>query len=280
MSIFDGLNENAVTIVFGNLLDRYVSVRQALQRMLPEDIQKKVDLSDINSIETHRSGGSGKGIPDLIIRGHGFVLVIEIKVKQERGLTPEQENAYKSWTEEAIQDEQTGLVSFLIPADYRRREELEAQADKDDRSDRVWILPPVTWNQLVEELGPPEELADELIREFYNYLSGSFTVRFSTEEVCLMHSKETASGILNLMDIVEKVKAKLKQSGFVSSNRPNSYNYGYDFYSPRNNKVYFGIWWSFWADQSFPLYMAILRDDEGNQSMRVAFQRQHGNQVL
>ena len=68
-SIFDGLNENAVTIVFSNLLDRYESVRQALQRTLPKDVQEEVNLSYINSVETHRSGGSGEGIPDLIIRG-------------------------------------------------------------------------------------------------------------------------------------------------------------------------------------------------------------------
>ena len=44
--------------------------------------------------------------------------------------------------------------------------------------------------------------------------------------------------------------------------------------------MYFGIWWSFWAEHGFPLYMAILRDSEGSQSMRIAFQGQHGNQVL
>ena len=279
-SIFDGLNENAVTIVFRNLLDRYISVRQALQRTLPEDVQEAVDLSNINPVETHPSGGSGKGIPDLIIRGHGFVLVIEIKVKQKRGLTPEQENAYKSWTEEAIQDEQTGFVTFLIPADYHHREELKAQADEDDRSGRVRILPPVTWNQLLEKLGPLEELADELIREFYDHLSERFIpkpVIFSIEEISLMHSEETASGIFKLMDLVEKIKAKLESE--FRTTKPKYYNYGYYVSPPRNNKlVYFGIWPSFWAEHGFPLCVAIQIDHEGNQSIQVTFRER--NRVL
>ncbi|MXX36559.1 MAG: hypothetical protein F4Z85_00530, partial [Gemmatimonadetes bacterium] len=233
MSIFDGLNENAVTIVFRNLLYRYKSVRQALQRTLPEDIRKKVNLSCINSIETHRSGGIGKGIPDLVIRGHDFILVIEIKVKEERGLQPAQQEAYVPWTQKDIQDEQTGFVLFLIPAGYHHQEELKAQAYEDDQSGRIRILPPIYWKQFVEKLGPPEELENELIREFYNHLSERFVpkpVIFSTEEICLMYSKETASGISKLMNIVEQVKDKLKSSGFQVS-KPNPYNYGYNFSS-------------------------------------------------
>ena len=271
-SIFDGLNENAVTIVFGNLLDRYESVRQALQKMIPKDVQREVDLSCIKSVETHPSGGSDEGIPDLVIRGHDFVLVIEIKVKKERELQPAQQEAYVPWTQKAIQDEQTGFVTFLTPAGYYHQEELKAQADEDDKRGRVRILPPIYWNQLVEELGPPQELKDELIREFYNHLSERFTLKpviFCPEEVRLMNSKETASGILKLMNIIEQVKENLKSSGFQVS-KLNAYNYGYYF----EGKVYFGIWWHFWAKRDFPLCVAI----EENQSMRVAFQRQPGNQ--
>ena len=45
---------------------------------------------------------------------------------------------------------------------------------------------------------------NELIREFYDHLSERFIpkpVIFSTEEVRLMHTRETASGILKLMNI-------------------------------------------------------------------------------
>ena len=261
-SIFDGLNENAVTIVFRNLLYRYKSVRQALQRTLPEDIQKKVNLSYINSIETHRSGGTGKGIPDLVIRGHGFVLVIEIKVKKERGLQPAQQEAYVPWTQKAIQDEQTGFVTFLIPAGYHHQEDLKAQADEDDQRGRVRILPPIYWNQLVKELGPPKELADELIREFYNHLSERFVpkpVIFSTEEVRLMYSKETASGISKLMNIVEQVTDKLNCFN-LQIKGSKSPDYGYTFsYSAR--EVWCGIWWEYWAEKGFPLCVAIWKED-------------------
>lgn len=260
-SIFDGLNEDAVTIVFGNLLDRYESVRNALQRTLPKDVQEEVNLSCIKSVETHRSGGSGEGIPDLVIRGHGFVLVIEIKVKKERGLQPAQQEAYVPWTQKAIQDEEIGFVAFLIPAGYHHQKELKAQADEDDKRGRVRILPPIYWNQLVEELGPPEELKDELIREFYNHLSERFVpkpVIFFTEEVRLMYSKETASVILKLIDIVEEVEDKS------SPQRPaylDSSGYGYNFSSPKKKKsVWFGIWWEYWAKKGFPLCIAVSKE--------------------
>ena len=275
-SIFDGLNENAVTIVFGNLLNRHKSVRQALQRTLPKDVQEEVNLSDINSVEMHPSGGSGVGIPDLVIRGHGFVLVIEIKVKKERGLQPAQQEAYVPWTQKAIQDEQTGFVTFLIPAGYHHQEDLEIQADEDDQRGRVRILRPIYWNQLVKELGPPKKLKDELIREFYNHLSERFVpkpVIFSTEEIRLMYSKETARRISKLMNIVEQIKDKLKSSGFQVS-KPNPYNYGYNF----SSLVYFGIWWQFWAEHSFPLYVAISSEED--LSMQAAFREQYGNRVL
>ena len=280
-SLFDGLNENAVTIVFRNLLDRYISVRQALQRTLPEDVQEAVDLSNINPVETQRSGGSGEGIPDLIISGHGFVLVIEIKVKKETVLQPAQEDVYITYTQGLIQDEQMGFVTFLIPADYHRLGDLKAKSDEDDRSGRVRILPPITWNRLVEELGSPEELADELVREFYNHLSERFIpkpVKFSTEEVRLMHSKETASGILKLMDIVKKVKDNLESSG-VKKTKLQCDDYGYAYYFISSEKVYFyfGIWWQLWAEHGLPLCVAI--SNENNQSIQ-AFRKQYGTRVL
>ena len=282
-SIFDGLNENAVTIVFGNLLDRYILVRQALQRTLPEDVREAVDLSNINPVETQRSGGSGEGIPDLIISGHGFVLVIEVKIKKETVLQPAQEDVYITYTQELIQDEQTGFVTFLIPTDYHRLGYLKAKSDEDDQSGRVRILPPITWNRLVEELGPPEELADKLIREFYDHLDERFIpkpVRFSAEEVRLMNSKETAIGILKLMDIVDKVKAKL---GSYEPSRPSYLDgYEYRFSSITKNKtVYFGIWWGFWAKKGYPLYICIKKgDNKTPQSLLDAFQEKYKDQEL
>lgn len=268
-SIFDGLNEDAVTIVFRNLLDRYKSVRQALQRTLPKDVQREVDLSCIKSVETHPSRGRDEGIPDLVIRGHDFVLVIEIKVKKERELQPAQQEAYVPWTQKAIQDEQTGFVTFLIPAGYYHQEELKAQADEDG----VRILPPITWNQLVEELGPPEELADELIREFYNHLFKRFTVRFSAEEVRLMNDKKTASVIRKLIKIVEDVKG---ESSFQSSGNLDCAGYGYHFSSAKKKKsVWFGIWWEYWAEKGFPLCVAISKKNHSS-SILNAFKKQSG----
>lgn len=286
----DVLNhEDALTDALRNFL-KYPPVRDALWRTLPENVREHVNFSSIKDIETRPSDNHRLGVPDLVLYGTDFILVIEVKIGAE--LTCAQKGVYVPWIKEAIRNSQKemGFVIFLVPDDYFYRAQLysclERARRKLCRSDNsnIQVLDSITWQKFVTKFKAQDMLSlNELIREFYDHLSERFIpkpVIFSPEEVRLMHSRETASGILKLMDIVEEVKAKLKQSGFKSSNKPNSYNYGYEFYSPENSKVYFGIWWSFWAEQDFPLYMAILRDDQENLSMRVAFQRQPGNQVL
>ena len=291
-SIFDGLNENAVTIVFGNLLNRYISVRQALQRTLPEDVQEEVDLSDINSVEMHPSEGSGEGIPDLIIRGHGFILVIEVKVKQDRDLTDPQKDAYIKWITAEIQDLQThrGFVVFLVPDDYSHRVQLNSCLKEARRelccsnNSNIQVLDPITWQQFVTELKSQDiPSLNELIREFYDYLYEKFKpVIFSTEEVSLMHSKETASGIVKLIDIVKKVNANFSNSEEFQSKKEitEDLDYGYEL-SPLKKKkfVYFGIWWELWAKKGSPLCIGILKD-YNPQSMLESFQKKYKDRVM
>ena len=271
-TIFDDLNENALTTVFGNLLEqeRFSSVRMALKETLPQEVQEKVDLFDITSVEMHR-GGRGNGIPDLVIQGERYVLVVEIKVKLYTDLTRYQANAYKSWTEEKILDEQTGFVAFLIPSGYNRFEELKAMADGSATNDRVRILPPITWNKLLtqhnNQFGPPEKLSNELIREFFIHLSEKFVpkpIEFSNEGRLAMHSKETAKGILDLFQIVENVTNQIKikntEAEISVTNLRQSSNhggsYGYDFSNGEGSNVWFGIWWPCWAKHGFPLCIA------------------------
>ena len=251
-------------------------------------------FSEIEDIETHvpRIVVSGKGIPDLsYLADHGFVLVIEIKVKKETGLTDAAAGGirsmdHRSYTQGLIQDEHDRFVVFLVPDDYPHRVQLDSCIEEArglccSENANIQVLDPITWQKFVKEFESQHMPSlNELIREFYDHLSERFIppVRFSTEEVRLMHSRETASGVLKLMDIVEKVKDNSRSSGFQVS-RLNAYNYGYDF-SSLEKKVYFGIWWQFWAENGFPLCMAISKDHEGNQLIQAASQNQHGNQVL
>ena len=63
----------------------------------------------------------------------------------------------------------------------------------------------IYWQKFVTEFEAQDMRSlNELIREFYDHLSERFIpkpVIFSTEEVRLMHTRETASGILKLMNI-------------------------------------------------------------------------------
>lgn len=279
----DALNhENALTDALRNFL-KYPPVREALRRALPQNVREHVNFSSIENIETRPSHSRDLGEPDLVLYGSDFILVIEVKI--EAKLTDEhQQNVYVPWIKKEIRDSQKemGFVVFLIPDDYSSNlldpclKQARTRLCRSNNSN-IQVLDPITWQKFVTEFKaqdvPP---LNELIREFHDHLSERFipkSVIFSTEEVSMMYSKETASGISKLMNIVEQVKDKLKSSGFQVS-KPNPYNYGYNF----SSLVYFGIWWQFWAEHSFPLYVAISSEED--LSMQAAFREQYGNRVL
>ena len=260
----DALNlENPLTDALRNFL-KYRPVRDALWRTLRESIQESVDFSSIEDIQTHYPGGHSEGIPDLVLYGPNFILVIEVKIGAK--LTDKhQKKAYVPWIEKEIEKSQKemGFVVFLIPDYYSHRAELDSCLKKagSSKNPNIQVLDsPITWEQLVKELGSQNmQSLNELTLEFYNYLSERFkSVIFSTEEVDLMNNKKTASVIIKLIDIVDKVKDK---SNSLSSGRLDSSGHGYNFSSSNKKKsIWFGIWWEYWEEEGFPLCIAILKE--------------------
>ena len=288
----DVLNlEDSLTDALRNFL-KYPPVRDALWRTLPKNVQECVNFSSIEDIETRPSHSRDLGEPDLVLYGSNFILVIEVKVRQDRNLTDDhQQEAYVSWIKKEIRDlqKEMGFVTFLIPDDYHHSDLLDSCLEQartrlcSSNNSNIQILDSIKWKTLAKAFESQDMLSlSELVREFYDHLSERFLprpVRFSTEEVRLMNCKETASGILNLMDIVEQVKDNLKSSGFQVS-KLSAYNYGYHF-SSLKGKVYFGIWPSFWAKyNNFPLCIAISRGHERYQSLQVVFRDHYKNRVL
>ena len=167
-------------------------------------------------------------------------------------------------------DLKRGFVVFLIPDDYSHRVQLNSCLKKARRelcysnNSNVQVLDPITWQQFVTEFKSQDiPFPSELIREFYDYLYEKFEpVIFSTEEVSLMYSKKTASGILKLMCIVKKVEANLNcfNSRIEGSESP---DYGYEF-SFQKKEVWFGIWWEYWAEKGSPLCVAIFKKDHSS----------------
>lgn len=283
-NIFDDVlhRENALTDALRNYL-KYPPIRSALWRTLPDIVRRDehVDFSSIEDVETRSSGGSSGGVPDLVLSGPTFLLVIEAKVGAE--LTCAQKSAYVPWIREQIEEskERMGFVVFLVPEDYPHRPELDsclenARALCRSENPRICITkPPITWEQFVQALGSLNMSSlNELIREFYSHLSKRFkSVRFTSEEIHLMLDKKTASGILKLMSIVDKVEVKLKAAG-LRRGRLNPGDYGYDFRcdDPDGGLVYFGIWWSFWEKHGYPLCIAVSQENSP-QSLLDAFEK-------
>ena len=275
--------ENALTDALRNFL-KYPPVRDALWRALPPNVREHVNFSSIEDIETRPSHSRDLGEPDLVLYGSDFILVIEVKI----GAGPtdkHQQNAYVPWLKKETRDSQKemGFSVFLTPEDYPR-DKLEPCLEQGrklcrSKNSNIQVLDSITWQKFVTEFEAQDMLSlNELIREFYDHLSERFKpVIFFTEEVRLMHSKETASGVLKLMDIVEKVKKNLNSSG-VHNTRIDPYDYGYSFFLQREG-IYlsFGIWWQFWAEHGLPLCVAIK--NQNNQSIQ-AFREQYGTRVL
>ena len=281
----DVLNlEDSLTDALRNFL-KYPPVQDALRQTLPENVRERINLSSIEAIETRPSHNRHLGVPDLVLYGFDFILVIEVKIGA--GLTNEhQQNAYVPWIKKECRDSQKemGFVVFLTPDDYPS-DELKPCLEQGRRlcrsnNSNIQVRDPIaiTWQKFVTEFEAQDMLSlNELIREFYDHLSERFIpkpVIFSTEEVRLMHSKETASGILKLMDIVEKVNDNLSEVPKTGPHR--GYGYAYNFFS-EEMYFHFGIWWQVWAEHGLPLCVAI--NNRNNQSIQ-AFRRQYRTQVL
>ena len=282
----DVLNlEDSLTDALRNFL-KYQSVQDALRQTLPENVRECINFSSIEAIETRPSHNRHLGVPDLVFYGSDFILVIEVKI----GAGPtdkHQQNAYVPWLKKEIRDSQKemGFSVFLTPEDYPR-DKLDPCLEQGRRlcrseNSNIQVLDSITWQKFVTEFESQDMLSlNELIREFYDHLSEKFIpkpVIFSTEEVRLMHTREAASGILKLMNIVEKVKDNLDSSEVPRKGLSRGYGYAYDFISSNSKEVHFGIWWQFWAEHGLPLCVAIK--SENNQSIQ-AFRRQYGTRVL
>lgn len=288
-NIFEGVLrlEDSLTDALRNFL-KYQSVRDALWRTLPENVRESVDFSLIEDTQTRSSGGHSEGIPDLVLYGFDFILVIEVKIGA--GLTDEhQQNAYVPWIKKECRDSQKemGFVVFLTPDDYPR-DELKPCIEQGRRlcrsnNSNIQVHDPIaiTWQKFVTEFEAQDMRSlNELIREFYDHLSERFIpkpVIFSTEEVRLMHTRETASGILKLMNIVGKVKDNLDLDSSKVTGPHRGDGYAYNFFSSEKVYFHFGIWWQFWAEHGLPLCVAIK--NENNQSIQ-AFRKQYGTRVL
>lgn len=273
-------HEDSLTDALRNFL-KYRPVRDALWRTLPENVREHVSFSSIEGIETHPSRGH-LGEPDLVLYRPDFILVIEVKIGAE--LQPAQQKAYVPWLREELQDSQIqrGFVTFLIPDAYPHRKYLDSCLEKArslcrSNNSNIAVLNSIRWQEFVKKLESQDiPSLNELTREFYDHLYERFKpVRFSPEEVRLMHSRKTASGILKLMKVVEEVKANLKSSG-LHQIFDKGHDYGYDF-SFQERSVWFGIWWLFWAEEDFPLCIAIREDNP--QAILDAFREKYGNRV-
>ena len=272
-------HEDALTDALRNFL-KYPPVQDALWRTLPKTIQESVDFSLLEDTQTRSSGGHSEGIPDLVLYGPDFILVIEVKIGA-RLTNKHQRNAYVPWIKKESQNskKEMGFVVFLIPDEYSHRPQLDScleRAKKLCRSNnsKIQVLDPTTWQKFVTELASQDMPSlNELIREFYDYLYEKFEpVIFFTEEVRLMHSNKMASGIRKLIKIVDKVNLQLR----LRNPSQDSSGYGYNFSDPKKKKfVWFGIWWEYWAEKGFPLCVAISKKNYSS-SILNAFKKQSG----
>ena len=285
-------HEDALTDALRNFL-KYSAVQEALWRTLPKCVREKVCFPSIEDIQTRFSGGYSGGLPDLIICGPDFVLVIEVKIGAE--LTPAQKKAYIPWIKKAVRDSsnQKGFVVFLIPDDYPHKGPLDTyikSARKRCRSENIDIqVDSITWQNLLTEL-KAQDLAslNETIREFFSHLSERFeSVEFSREEIQMIQSVETASGIYKLMDIVEKIKNRIKNDKSLQiqlHNKLEPYSYGYEFEVVSRGKkksVWFGVWPDYWSKyKNAPLCICMYTNPKHNpQSIIDAFERRYGDDL-
>lgn len=204
--------------------------------------------------------------PDFYALSEPLSLLIEIKTSLYTGLTASQPQDYLTWLARHPQPGKRFFVA-LIPARYAHRDELEKRlapwlSQTGESPLKAAIL---SWEGFLEALrtsGLPQ--LNRYISDFYEVLWSWLTeppLKLTYREVEKMYDRETASGITNLLKLVERVSEELRKSHQVI----NSFNIRwwdnreYALYIRKGNRniLWFGVWQAYWKHSGIPLCFGV-----------------------
>jgi hypothetical protein len=257
--------ENEVTRMLYALC-AYRAFREVLVRFLTGDRYGAEDVAwEDMGIQATIDGVK----PDFYALGESLSLLLEIKTSLYTGLTSAQPANYLAWLARHPRPGKRFFVA-LIPARYIHRGELEKRLVP-------WLSKPIEplvtvtileWEGFLEALRTTglEEI-NPYVSDFYDVLNSWLAeppIKFTYLEVEKMYTRETASGIANLLKLVERVAAEMEKSYQIekSFNRRwwDNGEYGIYIREGDHNLFWFGIWQAYWEHSGVPLCYGVQQN--------------------
>lgn len=256
-TIFDNLvtDENSMTELLCNLTRLSPFRRALLARLFSDGCSSRIAENDIRT----QKRLDGWGQPDLIIRNDEIYALVEVKVSNHCGLTPNQPNSY---FESLLKDKtpQRWLV-FLVPKDWLYLGSLKESlrllsAAHRESGIQARIL---HWEDVLDvtvDVSRREPTLSPVLGEFGRLVSSWFVptpIPFSKQEVQMLFSKDFAVALSNLFKLIGQIRDK----GRVYKS---SYRCLGDLYFKSNhgeNILWFGLWPNFYRQEGIPLCFGV-----------------------
>ena len=207
--------------------------------------------------------------PDFYALNESISLLVEIKISLYTGLTASQPTDYLAWLARHPRPGKRFFVA-MVPSRYAHRDELEKRlaawlSQGGESPVKAGIL---TWEGFLETLRTAglKEL-NRYIFDFCEVLESWFiepSVKITYFEVEKMYARETASGMSNLLKLVERVSTELLKSYPIE----NSFNrrwwdngeYGVYIRKGNHNLLWFGLWQAYWEYSGVPLCYGVQQN--------------------
>lgn len=219
-------------------------------------------------METQAKLDDNCGCADLVIdKDPDVCAILEVKLLQSCGLTGNQPDAYIRFLSGKRRTER--LLTFLVPRRWKYRNRLHSLFNNSkDRSVSTRI---VEWEELVDLLESKQlSNLNPILTEFRNLLVGRYKtkpVNFSTGEVEMLFSKETAAAVSKLYELIEKVREK--SDGYNQTGQ-RSDPHGIYFHDSQNEEIFWiGNWPEFWRETGNPMAFGVSKTAPS--SVRTAF---------
>jgi hypothetical protein len=229
---------------------------------------KRCALIAHSEMETQAELDDNCGCADLLInRDPDVSAILEVKLLQSCGLTGNQPDAYIRFLSGKRRTER--LLTFLVPRRWAYRDELHRRLNNSkDRSVTPRI---VEWEELVDLLESKQlSNLNPILTEFRNLLVGRYKtkpVNFSTGEVEMLFSKESAAAVSKLYELIEKVREK--SEGYNQTGQ-RSDPHGIYFHGSQNEDIFWiGNWPEFWRATGNPMAFGVSKTAPS--SVRTAF---------
>lgn len=257
-------NENTATEALCGLL-QFKAIRDIFFELFL-DPSLNSDSPAVWNIDTQESLGE-HGRPDLVVRGPGVIILIEVKIERGTVPTDNQPEQYLNWLYKQKAGDQRYFV-LLAPERYAYKNHFEEKFRPISDGVKNAII---TWEGFIARLEEHDmQGLNAYVSDFLDILMGWLyppSLKMDIKEVEAMFGSDTAKGMKNLIMIVDRVIDDLKMHNIsVRESKTKSWCGEYGCYvndGDSKTMLWFGVWVEYWEKKGIPLCYGVEIDRPG-----------------